>query len=57
MSAVDKRFVVDIAHSLGMSHANVYRFFKTKTEISKLIPGPGMWWVAGFDEQLINKES
>lgn len=29
----DKLTVVDIARSLGMSHANVYRFFKTKSEI------------------------
>jgi len=29
----DKVTVVDIARSLGMSHANVYRFFKSKTEI------------------------
>ena len=29
----DKLAVVDIARSLGMSHANVYRFFKTKSEI------------------------
>jgi AcrR family transcriptional regulator len=28
-----KMTVVDIARSLGMSHANVYRFFKTKTQI------------------------
>jgi AcrR family transcriptional regulator len=29
----DKLTVVDIARALGMSHANVYRFFKTKAEI------------------------
>lgn len=29
----EKLTVVDIARSLGMSHANVYRFFKTKSEI------------------------
>lgn len=29
----DKVTVVDIARSLGMSHANVYRFFKSKAEI------------------------
>jgi AcrR family transcriptional regulator len=33
----DKFTVVDIARSLGMSHANVYRFFKTKTEILDVI--------------------
>ncbi|MBU6399826.1 MAG: TetR/AcrR family transcriptional regulator [Verrucomicrobia bacterium] len=29
----EKLTVVDIARALGMSHANVYRFFKTKAEI------------------------
>jgi len=29
----DKMTVVDIARALGMSHANVYRFFKNKSEI------------------------
>ncbi len=29
----DKVTVVDIARDLGMSHSNVYRFFRTKTEI------------------------
>jgi len=29
----DKLTVVDIARSLNMSHANVYRFFKTKSDI------------------------
>jgi AcrR family transcriptional regulator len=30
---VNKVTVVDIARDLGMSHSNVYRFFRTKTEI------------------------
>lgn len=29
----DKLTIVDIARSLGMSHANIYRYFKNKTEI------------------------
>jgi AcrR family transcriptional regulator len=29
----DKMTIVDVARALGMSHANVYRFFKNKTEI------------------------
>ena len=29
----DKMTIVDIARGLGMSHANVYRFFKNKAEI------------------------
>jgi AcrR family transcriptional regulator len=29
----DKMTVVDIAKALGMSHANVYRFFRTKSDI------------------------
>jgi len=29
----DKMTVVDIARALGMSHANVYRFFRNKSEI------------------------
>jgi AcrR family transcriptional regulator len=33
----DKFTVVDIARSLEMSHANVYRFFKTKNEILDVI--------------------
>jgi AcrR family transcriptional regulator len=30
---VDKTTVVDIARALGMSHSNVYRFFRTKAEL------------------------
>jgi AcrR family transcriptional regulator len=30
---VDKVTVVDIARDLGMSHSNIYRFFRTKAEI------------------------
>jgi AcrR family transcriptional regulator len=30
---VDKTTVVDVARTLGMSHSNVYRFFRTKAEL------------------------
>jgi AcrR family transcriptional regulator len=34
-----KTTVADIAHELGMSQANVYRFFKTKAEINVAVCG------------------
>jgi AcrR family transcriptional regulator len=34
-----KTTIEDIAHELGMSHANVYRFFKTKAEINVAVCG------------------
>jgi AcrR family transcriptional regulator len=34
-----KTTITDIAHELGMSQANVYRFFKTKAEINAAVCG------------------
>ena len=46
----DKVTVVDIARSLGMSHANVYRFFKSKTEIFDAVIDDWMARVESFVE-------
>ncbi|HVY69436.1 MAG TPA: TetR family transcriptional regulator [Verrucomicrobiae bacterium] len=44
----DKMTVVDIARSLGMSHANVYRFFKNKSEILDAITDEWLRKVESF---------
>lgn len=43
----DKMTVVDIARAMDMSHANVYRFFKTKSEILDAIVDD---WLAKVEE-------
>lgn len=48
----DKLTVVDIGRSLGMSHANVYRFFKSKTEILDAIIEEWMLKLETFVEEI-----
>jgi len=48
----DKVTVVDIARSLGMSHANVYRFFKSKAEILDAVVDDWMARVECFVESV-----
>ncbi|MGI8854205.1 MAG: TetR/AcrR family transcriptional regulator [Thermomicrobiales bacterium] len=49
----DKVTVVDIARDLGMSHSNVYRFFRTKAEILDAVMEE---WLAE-EEALLNQLS
>ena len=49
----DKLTVVDIARSLGMSHANVYRFFRNKTDILDAIVDEWLKKVEAFLEQVV----
>jgi len=44
-----KMTIVDVAKSLGMSHANVYRYFRNKTEILDAIVDE---WLAKVEEVL-----
>jgi len=48
----DKVTVVDIARSLGMSHANVYRFFKSKAEILDAVIDDWLARVESFVESV-----
>ncbi|HTI69215.1 MAG TPA: TetR/AcrR family transcriptional regulator, partial [Candidatus Limnocylindria bacterium] len=48
----DKLTVVDIAKSLGMSHANVYRFFRNKTDILDAVVDEWLAKVEEFLEQI-----
>ncbi len=51
----DKMTVVDIARALGMSHANVYRFFRTKSEILDAITDEWMAKVETFVEAIARR--
>ena len=51
----DKLTVVDIARSLGMSHANVYRFFKTKSEILDAIIDEWLSKLERFVEEIAQR--
>jgi AcrR family transcriptional regulator len=51
----DKLTVVDIARSLGMSHANVYRFFKTKSEIFDAIIDGWLTKIELFVEEIAQR--
>ncbi len=44
----EKVTVVDVARSLGMSHANVYRFFRSKAEILDAVMDEWLADVEGF---------
>ena len=48
----DKLTVVDIARSLGMSHANVYRYFSTRNEILDAIMDDWMAKVQAFADEI-----
>lgn len=48
----DKLTVVDIARSLDMSHANVYRFFRNKTDILDTIVDEWLKKVEAFLEEV-----
>jgi AcrR family transcriptional regulator len=51
----DKMTVVDIARVLGMSHANVYRFFRTKSEIFDAIIEQWLAKVDAFVEAIARR--
>src|SRR5262249_55498371 len=52
---IDKLTVVDIARSLDMSHANVYRFFKNKSEILDAIIDEWLSKVESFVENITQR--
>lgn len=52
---VDKLTVMDIARSLDMSHANVYRFYKTKAEILDAIIDEWLLKVESFVENIAQR--
>jgi len=51
----DKLTVVDIARSLNMSHANVYRFFKTKSDILDAIIDEWLTKIEQFIEEIAQR--
>jgi AcrR family transcriptional regulator len=51
----DKLTVVDIARSLNMSHANVYRFFKTKSDILDAIIDEWLTKIEQFVEEIAQR--
>ncbi len=51
----DKLTVVDIARSLDMSHANVYRFFKTKSDILDAIIDEWLTKIEQFIEEIAQR--
>ena len=51
----DKLTVVDIARSLNMSHANVYRFFKTKSDILDAIIDEWLTKIEQFVEEIAER--
>lgn len=51
----DKLTVVDIARSLDMSHANVYRFFKTKSDILDAIIDEWLTKLERFVEEIAQR--
>jgi len=51
----DKLTVVDIAREMGMSHANVYRFFKNKAEILDVITDDWLSKIEAFIEEIAHR--
>jgi AcrR family transcriptional regulator len=51
----DKLTVTDIARSLSMSHANVYRFFKTKSDILDAIIDEWLTKIEQFVEEIAQR--
>lgn len=51
----DKLTVVDIARALSMSHANVYRYFKTKSEILDAIIDQWLSKLEQFVEEIAHR--
>jgi len=51
----DKMTVVDIARAMEMSHANVYRFFKTKSEMLDAIVDDWLSKVEEFVEEIAKR--
>ena len=51
----DKLTVVDIARSLGMSHANVYRYFSTRNEILDAVIDEWMAKVQAFADSIATR--
>jgi AcrR family transcriptional regulator len=48
----DKLTVTDVARSLGMSHANVYRFFKSKSDLLDAIIDEWLTLLENFIEEI-----
>ena len=48
----DKLAVTDVARSLGMSHANVYRFFKSKSSLLDAIIDEWLTWLENFIDEI-----
>jgi AcrR family transcriptional regulator len=53
----DKMTVVDIARALDMSHANVYRFFRTKSDILDAITNEWLAKVEAFVEAIADRQA
>jgi len=53
----DKLTVTDIARSLGMSHANIYRFFKTKSAILDAIIDEWLSKLESFVEEIARRDA
>jgi AcrR family transcriptional regulator len=51
----DKLTVMDIARALGMSHANIYRFFKNKTDILDAIIDEWLSKIEDFVEDIAGR--
>ena len=51
----DKLTVVDIARSLGMSHANIYRFFSNKSDILDAINDEWLSKLEAFVEEIAKR--
>jgi AcrR family transcriptional regulator len=51
----DKLTVTDVARSLGMSHANVYRFFKSKSDILDAIIDEWLTLLESFIEEIASR--
>lgn len=51
----DKTTVVDIARDLGMSHSNVYRFFRTKAELLDAIVDEWLAEEAALRDRLVTQ--
>jgi AcrR family transcriptional regulator len=53
----NKLTVVDIARELGMSHANVYRFYKTKSKILDAISDEWLTQLESFVEEIARRRT
>ena len=51
----DKMTIMDIARALGMSHANVYRFYRNKSDILDAITNQWLTKVESFVEEIAHR--